>query len=213
MNQWMTQPFEYPATPINRGKLLWEEDLERMSGQWGRYLDVDNDGIPYRTVPGNRHHAAAYFTRGTGHDEYARYSEAPEVWESVMKRLQKKIETAKSMLPKPVVKSTPGAEVGFLAFGSTDQAIEEAIHLLVQSGHKIDYMRLRALPSAPEVGEFIRSHKRTYVIELNRDGQLQQILTIEFPELATKMVSLAHLDGLPLSARWVMDAYLAKENE
>ena len=219
MNQWMTQPFEYPDKPINRGKLIWEEDLKRMAAEaangkaspWGRYLDVDNDGIPYRTVPGNRHPGAAYFTRGTGHDEYARYSEVPEVWERIMKRLQKKIETARSLLPKPVVKNMPDAEIGFLAFGSTDGAILEAIHLLAQSGHKIDYMRLRALPSSQEVGDFIRNHRQTYVIELNRDGQLRQILTIEFPELATKMVSLAHLDGLPLSARWVIDAFQAQK--
>ena len=128
-----------------------------------------------------------------------------------MKRLQKKIETARSLLPKPVVKNMPDAEIGFLAFGSTDGAILEAIHLLAQSGHKIDYMRLRALPSSQEVGDFIRNHRQTYVIELNRDGQLRQILTIEFPELATKMVSLAHLDGLPLSARWVIDAFQAQK--
>ncbi|HNT23357.1 MAG TPA: 2-oxoacid:acceptor oxidoreductase subunit alpha [Anaerolineales bacterium] len=219
MNQWMTRPFQYPDTPINRGKILWEEDLERRAVEaangkgvsWGRYLDVDGDGIPYRTVPGNRHPAAAYFARGTGHDEYGRYSESAEVWERNMKRLKKKVDGAVLNLPEPVVKRMDGAEIGFLAFGSTDDAIMEAIHMLTQRGQKIDYMRLRALPSPSQVGEFIQQHQRTYVIELNRDGQLRQILSVEFPDLAAKMVSLAHLDGMPLSAEWLVDAFLAEE--
>ncbi len=219
MNQWMTLPFQYPDTPINRGKILWEEDLERIAAEaangknlpWGRYLDMDGDGIPYRTVPGNRHPAASYFARGTGHDEYGKYSESAEVWERNMKRLKKKIDGAVIKLPKPVVREMDEAEIGFLAFGSTDDAIAEAIFILAQSGQKIDYMRLRALPSPHEVGEFIQKHRRTYVIELNRDGQLCQILTVEFPDLSAKLVSLAHLDGMPLSAKWLIDSFWAKE--
>ncbi len=212
MNQWMTPKFRYPDKPMDRGKVLWEEDLERLGGQWQRYLDVDGDGIPYRTVMGNRHPAAAYFTRGTGHNEAARYSEEPEVWERVMKRLKKKIETARHYLPKPEVTKMAGAEVGFIAFGSTDPAIQEVQHILRQKGIKSDYMQIKAVPFADEVKEFIAMHPRNYVVELNRDGQMHQLLTLAYPEYATRLISLAHLDGLPLSAKWVLDAFFEKEN-
>jgi len=211
MNQWMTRPFAYPDTPIDRGKVLWEEDLERMSGEWGRYLDVDGDGIPYRTLPGNKHPKAAFFTRGTGHTEYAKYSEEPEVWERVLLRIQEKFETAREMLPQPVLEVDQGAELGMIAYGSTDMAVREAIHELEQHGVKVDYLRLRALPPSGEVARFIEEHTRTFVVEINRDGQLRQVLTLEYPGMATKLCSLAHLDGLPLTARWIVDALMAKK--
>ena len=110
MNQWMTEPFEYPDTPMDRGKVLWEEDLEKLNGNWGRYRDVDGDGIPYRTVPGNRHPDSAYFTRGTGHDEDARYSEDPEVWDDNLERLKKKFETARAYVPAPVIEKHGGRQ-------------------------------------------------------------------------------------------------------
>jgi 2-oxoglutarate ferredoxin oxidoreductase subunit alpha len=212
MNQWITAPLEYPDRPMDRGKVLWEEDLERMNGDWGRYLDVDGDGIPYRTLLGNRHPKAAYFTRGTGHTEYARYSEEPDVWEEMMSRLKKKYETAKSVVPGPVIKRhEDGSDIGIIAFGSTDAAIEEAIYLLNFGDIKLDYMRIRAVPFTNEVREFIENHHRNYVIELNRDGQLHQLLTLEISERAPSLISLAHLDGLPLTAQWVVDAVKEKE--
>ena len=211
MNQWMTRPFSYPDTPIDRGKVLWEDDLERMSGEWGRYLDVDGDGIPYRTLPGNQHPRAAYFTRGTGHTEYAKYSEEPDVWERVLLRIQKKFETARKILPQPILEIDQGAEFGIIAYGSTDMAVREAIDHLEQRGVKVDYLRLRALPPSGEVAKFIDGHARTFVVEINRDGQLRQVLTVEYPEMATKLCSLAHLDGLPLTARWIVDALMAKK--
>lgn len=212
MNQWMTPPFQYPDTPMDRGKVLWEEDLERMAEQWGRYRDLDGDGIPYRTLPGNQHPRAAYFARGTGHTEFARYSEDPEVWEKMMLRIRRKFETARALLPKPVAEVDRGAKIGLIAYGSTDPAIREAIYLLERRGIQVDYLRMRALPASSEAADFIRRHERNYVVELNRDGQLKQVLTLEFPELASKLISLAHLDGLPLSAQWVVEAYLEKEN-
>jgi 2-oxoglutarate ferredoxin oxidoreductase subunit alpha len=197
---------------MDRGKVLWEEDLEKMAGKWARYRDVDGDGITYRTLMGNRHPDAAYFARGTGHTEEARYSELPDVWEKNMHRIQLKWETAKTLVPKPMIEST-GEKIGFIAFGSTDPAIEEARHIL-RTKHNVatDYMQVKAIPFTADVDEFIASHDRVFIVELNRDGQMFQILSLAYPQKATAMVSLAHLDGMPLTARWVVDAFLAKEN-
>lgn len=217
MNQWMTTPFAYPEEALDRGKVLWEEDLDKFiqehDGQWGRFLDVDGDGIPYRTVPGNRHPRAAYFSRGTGHDEFARYSEDPDVWERLMARLVKKYQTAKQYVPKPVVQTMPGAKAGIIAFGSTDPAVQEARDQLAEMGMPTDYLRLRAIPFADEVEQFIREHETVYVVEINRDGQLRQLLTIEYPKMAARLQMAAHMDGMPLSARWIRDEILSQAKE
>ncbi len=216
-NQWMVKPFEYPDTPMDRGKILWEEDLEKWEKEgkeWGRYLDVDGDGIPYRTVIGNKHPKAAYFTRGTGHDEFARYSEDPETWTRVLKRIKKKYETARGILPKPVVETMENAAFGIISFGSTDPAIQEARHYLKEEkGIATDYLRLRAYPFSQEVKDFIASHEKVYVVEMNRDGQMRQLLELEVPEMATRLVSVAKGDGLPLTARWIMNTILEMEEE
>lgn len=211
MNQWMTRPFEYPDVPIDRGKVLWEEDLERLQGKWARYKDVDGDGIPYRTVPGNRRPSAAYFARGTGHDEYARYSEGAEDWHNMLDRLKRKFDRARDLAPAPVFDTLDGAKIGILAFGSTAPAIQEARFVLQQQGLPCDSLRLRAVPFDEAVGEFIESHERLYVIEMNRDGQMHMLLTLAYPHLATRLVSLAHTDGLPLTARRVVDSILEHE--
>lgn len=211
MNNWMTKPFEYPDTPMQRGKVLWEGDLERVNGEWARYLDADGDGIPYRTIPGNRHPRAAYFTRGTGHDENARYTEDPQVWERVLNRIHKKFETARKVVPAPVLESMDGAKIGIISYGSTDPAICEARDHLEESGILSDYLRVRSIPLNPSIADFIHAHDRTYVVEMNRDGQLCQLLRIEFPEFAGKLVPLAHIDGMPLTANWVVNALVAKE--
>jgi 2-oxoglutarate ferredoxin oxidoreductase subunit alpha len=196
---------------MDRGKILWEEYLENWQGDWGRYLDVDGDGIPYRTVLGNRHPKSPYLGRGTGHDEYAVYSEDPQVWVRVNQRLKRKMETARGLLPKPVTVTRPDASLGIIAFGSTLPAILEARDLLMEEGLPTDFLRVRAIPFAPEVRDFIQSHERTYVVEMNRDGQMHQLLTMEVPDLATLLISVAYSDGLPLTARWVKEAILAKE--
>jgi 2-oxoglutarate/2-oxoacid ferredoxin oxidoreductase subunit alpha len=211
MNNWMTKPFKYPDTPMDRGKVLWEGDIERLHGDWGRYRDVDGDGIPYRTLPGNRHPRSAYFARGTGHDEYARYTEDPVVWETGMARLKTKFETARKILPTPVTEKMEGAQIGLIAFGSTDPALQEARYYLASQGIPTDYLRVRSIPFSSEVSDFIREHDRNYVIELNRDGQLHQLLTLEVPEHAASLISLAHIDGLPLTSKWVEKALLSKE--
>lgn len=217
MNQWMTEPFKYPDSPMDRGKILWEEDLEKMlektNGQWGRYLDLDGDGIPYRTVAGNRSKRAAYFTRGTGHDEFARYNEEPEVWEKLLDRLARKYKTAKQYVPKPILKTMDGAKVGIIAIGSTDPAVEEARFQLKDAGLPTDYLRIRAVPFTEEVDEFIDNHNRIYVVEMNRDGQLRQLLLVNNPGVCDKLHMVAHTDGMPLSARWVKETILAQEEK
>ena len=209
MNQWMTEKFEYPSTPIDRGKILWEEDLQKLlderNGDWGRFLDIDGDGIPYRTVPGNQHPKSAYFNRGTGHDEYAKYNEEPEVWERVMNRIAKKFETAKKYIPKAIVSRMKDAEIGIIAYGSTNPAVNEARDILKNKGVSTDYLRIRSIPFGNEVERFIDNHKKSYVVEMNRDGQMAQLLSVSHPGQASRLVKACHLDGLPLTAQWVSD--------
>jgi len=212
MNNWMTEPFAYPEQPINRGKVVTEEDI-RANGRFARYKDVDNDGIAYRTLPGNQHPLAPWFARGTGHNEQAIYSERPQDWENNMLRLRRKFDTARQLVPGPVVDQTEEADFGIIAFGTTQYAIDEARDRLAATGVQTSFMRLRALPINEEVREFIASHERVYVVELNRDGQLHKILQTETPEHAARLVSLAHLDGLPLTARWVVEAIEAAESQ
>jgi 2-oxoglutarate ferredoxin oxidoreductase subunit alpha len=215
MNQWMTPKFKYPDIPMDRGKLLWEKDLEQIlskrNGDYGRYLDIDGDGIPYRTVMGNTDSRGAYFTRGTGHDEYGRYSEDAEVWENGLNRLARKFETAKNLVPRPIFETIEGSEIGIIAYGSTDPAVIEARDILQAKGVKTDYLRIRALPFSDTVKDFIQNHERSYVVELNRDGQMKQLLTLEVPELATRLRGLAHIDGLPMTASWIVTHLLEQE--
>jgi 2-oxoglutarate/2-oxoacid ferredoxin oxidoreductase subunit alpha len=212
MNQWMTEPFEYPDVPMDRGKVLWETDLENLKGIWARYKDVDGDGIPYRTVPGNQHPSAAWFSRGTGHDENTRYSEDNVVWENLTTRLKKKYEAARSLVPHPVVDTPRGATVGIIAYGSSDPAVEETRDLLSrEKGIKTAYLRLRALPWTRDVLKFIQKYEQIYVIEANRDGQLRQVLSADLPDYATRLISIAHADGLPLTAKWIVDRILECE--
>jgi 2-oxoglutarate ferredoxin oxidoreductase subunit alpha len=208
MNQWMSKPFEYPDTPLDRGKVLTEKDLEELKGNWGRYLDKDGDGIPYRTLPGNQHPMSAYFTRGTGHDEYARYTEEANVFYRVMERLKLKHETAKDYVPAPIVREMRGAEVGIIAFGSTGSAVDEARDLLAADGLKSSVMRVRALPFSKTVEKFIQKYEQIIVVEMNRDGQMHQLLCMDFPMLAPKLKSVAFQDGMPASAKWIREGVL-----
>ena len=209
MNNWMSPPFDYPVEPLRRGKVLSAEDVAERG--FARYKDLDGDGITYRTLPGNPHPRAAYFARGTGHNDAAVYSERPEDWEANMLRLARKFDTARALVPGPVVDEVAGAEIGIIAYGTTEAAITEARDRLAAAGLPASFLRLRALPIHGEVEAFIARHDRTYVIELNRDGQLHTILSAELPALATRLVALAHLDGMPLTARWVVEAVMANE--
>jgi 2-oxoglutarate ferredoxin oxidoreductase subunit alpha len=215
MNQWITPKFDYPDRPMDRGKILWEADLEKKlkewNGSWGRYLDVDGDGIPYRTLPGNQDIHSGYFARGTSHDEFARYTEAPETWERVFNRIAKKFETALQYLPKPVLTEIVGAEIGIISSGSADPAVVEARDLLMEQGIKTDYLRIRSIPFGEEVEKFLASHQQVFVVEINRDGQLLQLLTLKYPAQAVKMVKAAHMDGLPLTAKWIVEQLLQEK--
>ena len=214
MNQWMSSPFEYPKAPMDRGKVLREEDLEELKGNWGRYLDKDGDGIPYRTFPGNKHPLSSYFTRGTGHDEYARYSEDAEIFNRNMLRLKKKFDTAKKFMPKPVMVSNEGSDIAIIAYGSTESAILEARDQLAQEHNlKADFMRVRAVPFTQEVDEFIRKYDQIFVVEMNRDGQLHQQISLAYPGHVGKLKSVAHGDGMPASAKWIREGILAKYAE
>jgi len=214
MNQWMSKPFNYPEAPMDRGKVLSEKDLEEIKGNWGRYLDKDDDGIPYRTIPGNKHPMSAYFTRGTGHDEHAKYTEDSDAYMRNMERLKKKHYQAVKFMPKPVAHPLKGATVGILAYGSTENAVLEAQHLLEkEDGIKADFLRVRAIPFTEEVTQFIEKYDQVFVVEMNRDGQMRQILLIEYPQFAMKLKLVAHHDGLPASAKWVREGILAKHTK
>jgi 2-oxoglutarate ferredoxin oxidoreductase subunit alpha len=209
MNTWMTEPFEYPQEEIKRGKVLTAEEVEEKG--FFRYQDIDGDGVGYRTLPGNEHPKGAWFARGTGHNEYAVYSEKSEDWVQNMDRLNRKFDTARKLVPKPVTEMNPMAEVGIISLGTTLFPIEEARTRLTERDMETSFMRLRALPINKEVRDFVENHERIYVIEMNRDGQLHAILQTEMPDLATKLVSVAYLDGMPLTARWIVEAIEEKE--
>jgi 2-oxoglutarate ferredoxin oxidoreductase subunit alpha len=214
MNNWMSDPFKYPEAPINRGKVLSKEDLDRLGG-FARYKDVDGDGIGWRTLPGTDHPAAAYFVRGSGHNEKSQYSERPDDFERNMERINRKFETARSFVPKPEVVTTGKSKIGIIAYGTSHWAIVESRDQL-QKEHKFetDYLRLRAYPFTREVHEFIEKHERVYIVEQNRDAQMLSLLKLDIrPELATRLRSVAHIHGLPLDARSVTDEIMTMEGK
>jgi 2-oxoglutarate/2-oxoacid ferredoxin oxidoreductase subunit alpha len=211
MNLWPTKPFEFPAAPLDRGKVLSAEDLTRLQGEWKRYADVDGDGVCYRTLPGTDHPAAAYFTRGTGHNEEAQYSERPEEWSANLDRLARKHDYARTIVPGPLVEIVEGAEVGFVSYGTNDPAVQEARDLLNAAGVRTSYLRLRALPLEGRLPEFIGKHQRVYVVENNLDGQMHALIQLHTPAEAGRIHSIAKCDGLPLTARWVSESVLTLE--
>lgn len=211
MNHWMSHRFEYPDEPMDRGKVLSAEDLEKMD-VFARFVDTDGDGIGYRTLPGTPNPKAAYFTRGTGHDEFAVYSERPDKYVENIERLQRKFATARTLVPKPIIEAEDGAEIAVVCYGSVDAALEEARDILRDEHNiKTDYMRIRALPFTADVLDFIKAHDKIYVVEANTDGQLAQIMRMEVPEQSTHIHSIAYLDGLPLTAPFVAESLLAQE--
>lgn len=211
MNLWLSDRFEYPEGPIQHGKVLRADDLERL-GRFDRYRDVDGDGICWRTLPGTAHPLAAYFTRGTGHNESAGYSEQPADWAGNLERLARKLETGRKLLPGPVIDNQAGAVVGLIAFGTTHSAMAEARDRLLEEGIATDYCRLRALPAADEVVEFIARHDRVYVIEQNRDAQVRGILAAWLPgDLVARLRSITHYDGIPIAADNVAGPILRAE--
>ena len=214
MNNWMSDPFPYPEKPIKRGKVLSKEDLDRR-GNFSRYRDVDGDGIGYRTLPGTDHPAAAYFARGSGHNESSQYSERPDDFEKNMERINRKFETARSFVPRPEITSSGKSNIGIIAYGTSHWAVLESRDQLWQE-YKVnaDYLRLRAYPFTREVHDFVEQHDRVYLVEQNRDAQMLSLLKLDVrPELVTHLRSIAHIHGLPLDARSVTDEILMMEGE
>lgn len=211
MNVWLSDSFIYPDTPMDRGKVLTFEELDQIE-DYGRYLDIDGDGITYRTLPGISHPRGAWFARGTGHDEYARYSEKPEDWVANIERIWRKLELAVDLVPEPIIRKVAGAEIGVIAYGSTDPAVREACDKLADT-LPVDYLRLRAVPFNADVTRFIEEHERVFVIEMNVDGQMCQLLQLDYPQYATRLHSLTLNNGLPLTPTWVRQALLAEEQK
>jgi 2-oxoglutarate ferredoxin oxidoreductase subunit alpha len=210
MNNWMSNSFKYPEKGLNRGKVLTKEILQKL-GEWGRYRDVDGDGIPYRTVPGDG--MPAYFARGSGHNAKGQYSERPDDYVENMDRLARKFETARQFVPRPEIDRVTGAKVGFIGYGTSHWAITESRdQLREETDVKTSYFRLRAYPFTDDLATFIDQHERVYVIEQNRDAQLRQLMRLELsPERQDKLRSVLHYNGLPIDARSITDDVLAQE--
>jgi 2-oxoglutarate ferredoxin oxidoreductase subunit alpha len=214
MNNWMADPFPYPEKPIKRGKVLSKEDLDRLGG-FARYKDVDGDGIGYRTLPGTDHPAAAYFARGSGHNERSQYSERPDDFEKNMERLNRKFETARSFVPRPVLSSNGKSKIGIIAYGTSHWAIVESRDQLRKEYNvETNYLRLRAYPFTREVHDFVEQHERVYLVEQNRDAQMLTLLKLDVrPELVKRLHSISHIHGLPLDARSVTDEIIMMEGK
>ena len=211
MNTWMSDPFPYPEGPVDRGKVLDAAKVRQLGAQWGRYADVDGDGIPYRTVPGDGQ--PPYFTRGSGHNALAQYSERADDYGNNMDRLALKFETAKGLVPAPEIERQAGASVGVIAYGTTHFSVEESRdQLRDESGIETSYYRLRAYPFVDSLGEFIDTHDRVYVVEQNRDAQMLGLMRLELsPARLAKLRSVLHYNGLPVDARSITDEVLVQE--
>src|SRR5688572_8361350 len=210
MNNWMSNGFEYPTKPIDRGKLLTPEILKKL-GDWGRYKDVDGDGIAYRTIPGDG--LPAFFTRGSGHNPKAQYSERPDDYVDNVDRLTRKFETSRQFVPAPVVETNKDAKIGIIGYGTSHWAITESRdQLREETSVATSYLRVRAYPFNEDLVKFIDAHERIYIVEQNRDAQLAMLMRLELsPERCAKMRSVLHYNGLPIDARSVSDDILAQE--
>jgi len=211
MNNWMSDPFKYPLKPFDRGKVLTAEDLQKL-GMFERYKDVDGDGICYRTLPGTKHPLAAYFTRGSGHNERSGYTERPEDYVHLMDRLNRKFNTARKHVPEPIVETAPNASIGIIACGSSHFAVQEGRdQLKAEAQLPVSYCRVRALPFTEHLRHFVEAHDHVYVVDQNRDGQLRDLIRLELPEHTMKIRSVRHYDGLPIDARFISEAILEQE--
>jgi len=212
MNNWMSEQFAYPEKPLDRGKVLSAEDLNKLGG-FARYKDVDGDGIGWRTLPGTRHPKAAYFTRGSGHNASAGYTEKPEDYLYIMDRLARKFENARTIVPAPVYEHKVGSKIGILAYGSTDFALKESLdQIKKQYNVDVDYMRIRAYPFSHDIHDFVATHERVYIVEQDRDAQLASLLKLDLPaEQAVKLRSILHYNGLPIDALSITEEFATKE--
>ena len=209
MNDWMCPDLKWDdAYRPDRGKMLSKEETEALP-KFHRYLDRDDDGIPYRTLPGVTS-KGAYFTRGSGHNQYGGYTEDSAEYQVVLDRLLRKFKRARTLVPSPVVEGTGDHEIGLIAIGSSHGAAREAMDILRKRGIAVDYMRIRAFPFSKEVDAFLASHQRNFVIEQNRDAQLKSLLTLETPVEKSKLYSILHYSGLPMTSKEIVDAVLSE---
>jgi 2-oxoglutarate ferredoxin oxidoreductase subunit alpha len=209
MNDWLCRDLKWDDSyRPDRGKMLGKEEILKLE-KFYRFLDRDGDGIGYRTLPGV-HPKAAYFTRGSGHTQYGAYTEDAAEYQIVLDRLLKKWATAKRLVPRAVIDATAGSPYGLVSLGSCDGAIREALDALKQRGVALDYMRVRAFPFSEDVEKFLAAHELLFVVEQNRDAQLRQLLTLETAVDKTKLRSLLHYSGLPISADFIVEGVLAE---
>ncbi|MEM8647616.1 MAG: 2-oxoacid:acceptor oxidoreductase subunit alpha, partial [Pseudomonadota bacterium] len=214
MNDWVCDELAWDDAHVhNRGKVLSAEDLDAMP-DWGRYKDSDGDGITYRTIPGTHPTKGAFFTRGTSHDEYARYTEDGTLNAEVMDRLLRKFETAADILPKPVADiRDPKSRAGIIYFGANRPAVLEAMDQLSEAGVSINALRLTAFPFSEEVRAFADNHDRIYVVEQNQGGQMRQLLMVEAGIQRAKLISVLNYDGMPMTAEFVRSHIRAAESD
>jgi 2-oxoglutarate/2-oxoacid ferredoxin oxidoreductase subunit alpha len=212
MNNWMSDPFEYPTEPVRRGKVLSAADLDRLGG-FARYKDLDGDGVGYRTLPGTDHPGAAYFTRGSGHNEKAQYSERPDDYINNMERIAHKFESMRVHMLAPDTVYNDKASIGILCYGTSRYAVEESRdQLLKEHGIETSYFRLKGYPFSEELRDFLERHSRVYVVEQNRDAQLAMLMRMELaPEEIAKLRSVLYFGGLPLDASTVTEEIIRQE--
>lgn len=208
MNDHMSEPLHWDDNKkYNRGKVLSAEELDTIK-DWGRYKDVDSDGVPYRTLPGAHPTKGSYFTRGSSHDEYARYTEDSDTYVRIMERLEKKMETAKKLVPPPEIKGN-GHAIGMIYYGTSAHACEEAKDLLSEAGTEVDTMRIKGFPFDESVRQFIENHEQVFVVEQNRDAQLRTLLINEMDLNPIRLKRVLHYDGTPISADFVLKGILS----
>jgi 2-oxoglutarate ferredoxin oxidoreductase subunit alpha len=211
MNHWLCEPLAWDdKRPYERGKIMTYEELEA-GATFGRYLDVDGDGVPYRTLPGTHPTRGAYFTRGTSRDPYAKYSEEGPVYVGNVQRLLRKFETARGLVPKPVIqRAAEPTRIGAIYYGSTAPAMHEALFALDQRGIQMDTLRIRAFPFPDEVYDFVHAHDQVFLIEQNRDAQMKTLLVNEGAIDPARFISILHYDGTPITARFITGAIAAR---
>jgi 2-oxoglutarate ferredoxin oxidoreductase subunit alpha len=211
MNMWMADPFPYPDKPVNRGKVLTDAKLRQLGAQWGRYVDADGDGIPYRTVPTDG--MPPYFARGSGHNAKGQYSERADDYGNNMDRLARKFDTARTLVPQAEIDWNKKARIGFVGYGTTHWALGESRDQLRDERQiETSYYRLRGYPFQESLEEFIDRHDRVYVIEQNRDAQMRGLMRLELDtERLAKLRSVLHYNGLPIDARSITDEVLVQE--
>ncbi|MFZ4615791.1 MAG: 2-oxoacid:acceptor oxidoreductase subunit alpha [Rectinemataceae bacterium] len=205
MQTWMTDPFEYPDTPLDRGKVLDKEMLSKVEN-WGRYRDPDGDGIPWRTLPGTPGGKGSYYTRGSARNDLALYSEKATDYQGQLLRIARKIQGASTLVPTPfLTKARKATKLGLIAYGSSAPAVTEALEILDLQGEYYDYLRIRGFPFGGAVEEFLKGHEETYIVEQNRDGQMARLLAVDFPALAARLRKVPYTETLPLPADAVIE--------